>query len=254
MTKPLTKSALVRSDIAKHPGATNNDVAARTGISAAHVASVTSTDLKHGKMARKQISSTISNAPIYAYWIAPDNVPSAPDNVLKEREPKERRSKPRVPAGGLDGILDQFARAVALELAGRIKDQLIEELQAITPATHTRESVRPLLAEIQQRIAAAATPTKARLPKVVVIGLLPAQAGMIQSEFHDVFEFDFWKDGSPSQLKDMVRGAEHVIIFSGKSGHYVEEVLKSAGKPFHRVMGGMTQLRDLITSLYVKEG
>lgn len=253
MPTPPTKTDRIRFDVARHPGATTKDIAQRTGIDPNTVSAITGAEAKAGRMRREVASSTISNVKVYAYWSALGNVSKPLENVSKP-SPRPAAKPHSKPAAGLDALLDQVAGAIALELTSRIRERLADELQQVLPTTApTRDPVR-LLDEITRRIAlnAPAAP-KDRLDTALIVGLLPAQAGMIQSEFHDAFDLKFWQDGPPSQLKDLVRGADHVITFSGKLGHHVEETIKSTGKSFVRIMGGMTQLRDTLTTIYVKE-
>lgn len=255
----MNKTDRIRADVAAHPGTTNKAIAERLDLDASFVAAITGSEFRAGRFTRKRASATISNVAIYAYWPAakhPANVSKPLENVSKPAvmapSPAAPKRKAPLPPLGLDALLDQFASAVALELTERIKGRLVEELQALLPQG---EAVRPLLEEIKARVSAGAAPVGAdKLPAVVIAGLLPQQAGLIQQEFHDAFRLAFWKDESPSQLKDMARRADHVVTFSGKLGHWVEDAIKSVGKEPRRVMGGMTQLRDLLMEIYVKEG
>jgi hypothetical protein len=89
----------------------------------------------------------------------------------------------------------------------------------------------------------------ARAPRVTICGLLPQQAGMISSEFGQHYDLSFWKDESIDRLKSLCKSADHIITFSGKLGHHVENTIKSTNREFKRVMGGMTELRRTLNEL-----
>ena len=88
--------------------------------------------------------------------------------------------------------------------------------------------------------------------KVLIAGLLPQQAGMIQSEFGEVFDLAFWKDESLQALKHRAEAAQVTITFTSKIGHAAENAIKSTNTEYHRCVGGMTSLRDMLTRMYVE--
>lgn len=100
------------------------------------------------------------------------------------------------------------------------------------------------------------TPVKAqpkvRKPKLLVVGLLPAQAGMVSSEFYDAFDLRFVEtNANLQQLRDSARGVDRVLLFTGKVSHSNQEAIRSVGAPIEYVSGGMTSLRDKLTTLFV---
>lgn len=97
-------------------------------------------------------------------------------------------------------------------------------------------------------------PPKARLKKVLVVGLLPQQAGMISAEFGECFDLRFWKDESHQQLKKSAAAAEYCVAFTSKCAHAATEMIKSVGKDLLVVQGGLTELRAHLTDLYLQEG
>lgn len=248
----LNKAQQIRDFIAAHPGTTNRAIIDALGFTPTYVASATTHDFKDGKLERRQTAQTITNAPIYGYWLPgtmPNNVVSPPDNVPV---PPKAAAKPKSSALSIDGIIDQLAGALALQVASRLKDRLVDELQGLVPHASSDDPVRPLLEDIKARVLAA-PPERKRLPVVLIVGLLPAQAGAIQNEFHDVYDLRFWKDESISQLKDLVRGADHVLTFTSKISHTAVGAIEAAGKKAVHVAGGMTSLRDVLTTMYVEQ-
>jgi hypothetical protein len=94
---------------------------------------------------------------------------------------------------------------------------------------------------------------KKHLRSVLIVGLLPAQAGQIQSEFHDCFDLRFWKDESADKLKAASHAADLVITFTSKISHWAEEIIQSTHATLIRSPGGMTRLREILTEIYSKE-
>lgn len=266
----LNKSATVRADLAAHPNSTNKEIAERTGLTAQEVSSITSEMTARGKLQAEKFGRSPLNGKPYTRYRFPDPSDAAAGPIKKpepapvaepakkaaptpvatvERKPAAKPER-QIPAG-LDSMLDQLANAIALELTHRVRERLLDELQVLVPKTRHYDPVRPLLDDIKARIAESDTPAKTQNKKVVIIGLLPQQAGLITREFGDVFELGFWKDGTASQLKDMVRCADHVIAFV-KIDHSVCYTLESVGKAYETT-SGMTRLRERLTELYVNE-
>lgn len=88
--------------------------------------------------------------------------------------------------------------------------------------------------------------------RVLIAGLLPQQAGMIQSEFGEVYDLSFWKDESLRALKSRAESAEVTITFTSKIGHAAENAIKATNTEYRRCVGGMTSLRDMLTRMYVE--
>lgn len=262
------KTATIRADLAAHPNSTNKEIAERTGITVQFVSTVTSAMAASGQLKAERFGRSPSNGQPYTRYRFPDDSPSeakpvpikkpAPPASAKpesapvatiERKPASKPERP-VPAG-LDTMLDQLANAIALELTHRVRDRLLDELQVLVPKARHYDPVRPILDDIKARIAESDTPNKTRHKKVVIIGLLPQQAGLITREFGDVFDVSFWKDGTAGQLKDMVRYADYVIAFT-KIDHATCYTLESVGQSYETI-SGMTRLRERLTELYVNE-
>lgn len=88
-----------------------------------------------------------------------------------------------------------------------------------------------------------------RLPRVTIVGLLPQQAGLISSEFGQAYDLSFWKEEGIDKLKSLAKNSDHIITFSGKLPHLVENTIRSVNRDFKRVMGGMTELRRALNEL-----
>jgi hypothetical protein len=137
-------------------------------------------------------------------------------------------------------------------VVSRVKQHLETQLQAILPpqkADPTPISIEELTARV-----AGTAPCKARAMTVLIAGLLPNQAGIIEKEFGDVFDLRFYMVGENlKQLAAMASNAEQVFTFTSKVSHAVEEVMVGKGHKIHRCSGGMTMLKDQLLKLYMGE-
>lgn len=159
---------------------------------------------------------------------------------------------PPEPAGTLTDFADALAKAIAQHVVSRVKQHLETQLQAILPpqpANPTPISIEELTARVTGTV-----PCKAKAMIVLIAGLLPNQAGIIEKEFGDVFDLRFYMVGENlKQLAAMASHAEHVFTFTSKVSHAVEEVMVGKGHKIHRCSGGMTMLKDQLLKLYMGE-
>lgn len=265
----MTRQEQILDVIGKQPGIDNIAIGNLIDYDPNSVAALTSAMFKKGVVTRTYNKETGRYEYTATQPVSSPVVPPAPVAKAETPEPAVRPVAQPEPVkqsiaehgGSLASVMskfDEFATALARHLVGQVKGKIVEELLAIklphippTTAPHM-----PTLDELKARIAEHATtpvPTPS-LKRVAIIGLLPQQSGMIQNEFHDAFSFAFFKDGPSQQLRDMVRGADHVITFTSKIPHHFESIIKSAGKDVVRNRGGMTELRDRLMKLYVEGG
>lgn len=154
--------------------------------------------------------------------------------------------------GTLADLADALAKAIAQHVVSRVKDQLETQLQAILPpltATPAPISVEELTARVMGTAQA-----KPKNVTVLIAGLLPNQAGIIEQEFGDVFDLRFYTVGENLRhLASMAANVDHVFTFTSKVSHAVEEVMVGKGHKIHRCSGGMTMLKDQLLKLYMGE-
>lgn len=164
----------------------------------------------------------------------------------------EEQAQPAPPEGTLTDFADELARAIAQHVVSRVKQHLETQLQAILPpqkADPTPISIEELTARVS-----GTAPCKAKAETVLIAGLLPSQAGIIDTEFSDVFDLRFYMIGqSLKQLAAMAANVDHVFTFTSKVSHAVEEVMVGKGHKIHRCSGGMTMLKDQLLKLYMGE-
>ena len=164
----------------------------------------------------------------------------------------EELAQPPEPEGTLTDFADALARAIAQHVVSRVKQHLETQLQAILPpqkADPTPISIEELTARVS-----GTAPCKAKAETVLIAGLLPNQAGIIDKEFSDVFDLRFYMIGqSLKQLAAMAANVDHVFTFTSKVSHAVEEIMIGKGHKIHRCSGGMTMLKDQLLKLYMGE-
>lgn len=91
-------------------------------------------------------------------------------------------------------------------------------------------------------------------PKVCIVGLLPAQTQLIETDFREVFDLRFI---DITELRGGKRPAttfanvDAVLVMTKFVNHTAED-LKANAKRLVRVNGGITALKDALTSLYLE--
>ena len=82
--------------------------------------------------------------------------------------------------------------------------------------------------------------------------MLPAQVEVIEREFGDVFNLLYWKEEGSSALKTIARSSE-IVFVTRWCAHSATETLKSVGAKWRFVEGGLSELKNLLTALYVEK-
>lgn len=248
----MTQLQQIEAFVAENPGATSSAVAAHMSIARNRAGAALQYLFKHGRLHRELAGTTITNVQFYGYYPAAakpsENVVKASENVAKPRKaPTPSRTQPNAPSLDLNALVEDLATSLAdtlaQQVAAKLKDRLMAQLATHLPA---------LAAPPPQIHAPIINEPRAQKRKVLIAGLLPQQAGMIQSEFGEVFDLSFWKDESLHALKARAESAEVTITFTSKIGHAAENAIKSTSTEYHRCVGGMTSLRDMLTRMYVE--
>jgi hypothetical protein len=172
----------------------------------------------------------------------PFNTPPLPYEIERER------GEPLPAPTGIEALARTIGASIAAVMVGAMKAEFERQLSGVG------EWAQEVVAKAGVIHKPEAPESRNRLPCVLVAGLLPAQAGMIQNEFGEVLKLRF-ADASASlqQLKDSARGVDAAFTFTGKISHGVEEAIQATGTPLHRVSGGMSSLRDRLTRFVVNE-
>ena len=241
-----------------HPGATTAQVAEMLQHQRASINPMMSQLAKKGRLTRTLLGYTPSNIAFYGYWPAAAQLSNVQESVsnVQEPAPKARkphkastpsRTQPNAATLDLNALVEDLATSLAdtlaQQVAAKLKDRLMAQLATHLPA---------IAAPPPQIHAPIINEPKVSKKRVLIAGLLPQQAGMIQSEFGEVFDLSFWKDESLHALKSRAESAEVTITFTSKIGHAAENAIKTTSTEYHRCVGGMTSLRDMLTRMYVE--
>lgn len=133
-------------------------------------------------------------------------------------------------------LVDALTNAVVAQLHTR----LASRIQELLPTVH--RVIHPPLYD-------AAVPV--RLPKILIVGLLPQQAGMIAQEFGEAYDLRFWKEGNPKELDANTKTADGVYVLITMVSHWMTEKLKGTK---YIPVSGMDNLRTKLTERFVTEG
>lgn len=248
----MTQLQQIEAFVTANPGATSGQVAHSVGLERKNAGAALQYLFKNGRLHRETAGHTITNVPFYAYYPpAPtpsENVARASENVTKRRKaPTPSRTRTSATTLDLNALVEDLATSLAdtlaQQVAAKLKDKLMAQLATTLPA---------LAAPPPQIHAPIINEPKASKKRVLIAGLLPQQAGMIQSEFGEVFDLTFWKDESLQALKHRAEAAQVTITFTSKIGHAAESAIKATSTEYRRCVGGMTSLRDMLTRMYVE--
>ena len=248
--RPGTALWRTLNHILAHPGMTNPELATALDTEAKSMAAATSYLTSRGLVTRKQVHRP-GLPPVYRYFPAAEGAEPAPRAKPKPAPVAPPAApapepKPAPLIQSLDELVDALARGIVARVMSTVRTMLKSELSSFTAETEQL----PLPDGILQF---APEPPRKRLKAVLVVGLLPAQAGAIVTEFRQCFDLRFWKDENLHRLQAMAANADEVAVLIGKVSHKATESLKSMNCKFVPVHGGMTSLRDHLTALYAEE-
>lgn len=247
-----TMTELIHEFICKNPGATNVEIANALSLDATRVAALTGQMCKPtagaGPRLRREEHPTrkaSGNRPIYTHFAT--DVTFA--KRTREREVIQKPVSAKVqPLPQIGNLIDTIGKQIANQIVESVGKHLAVQLALVIPEQPAQQF------DLVQYLKEAIVPVKqeqpvARAPRVTIVGLLPQQAGMISSEFGQFYDLSFWKEEGVDRLKSLCKNADHIITFSGKLGHQVENTIRSTNREFKRVMGGMTELRRVLNEL-----
>jgi hypothetical protein len=157
---------------------------------------------------------------------------------------------------GLDDLVQQLADAFAAKVSAAFVSTMQARLQtdmqkliAAAPRSTTPREAEVIVAHHQGTIHRPEKPApKVQLPTVLIIGLLPHQAGTIQQEYHEVLDLEFLiADDSTHRIAESSKHADHTLVMVDFVNHKVTNALSR----YKIIKGGMTRLRDALTEIYV---
>ena len=140
----------------------------------------------------------------------------------------------------LDAAIQRAATLLADRIVGlaleAIEARLVEHMPAPTviktPEFSALHSTKP--------------PARAEKPHVLVVGLLPQQQSIVQSEYHNTLKLSFAKDSNPKALQGKAEYVDRILIVADFVSHAMTgSIAKHKGKTV-LVRGGMSALRDAL--------
>jgi hypothetical protein len=226
-------------------GATNNEVAAHFNCTAAYAATRTKQLFDTGYATREPAGRTITGAQILRHFAKRTVTPAMPK---KERLKAEKPVGERLEIGGIGEMIQNLSDAIAKQIAASV----VVSLQA--SLTRELASVVPQQAPKQLTLNLGNLPPEPPVtkPRIGVLGLLPAQVDVIEREFGDVFNIHYWKEEGSAILKAIGRTSE-IVFVTRWCAHSATETLKGVGAKWRFVEGGLSELKSLLTALYVEK-
>lgn len=241
----MSFSKEVLAHVRAYPGATSLEVAEWFKVSVTRASGELARQYNNGRFTREPVSKTLTNRPIYAYTESASNVTRTP-TPRKVRNQEAHASV--APSLSMDRIVDTWSEALVEQLADRIvaavKDKLQDKVK--TALQSALPAALPHPPAPKQEV----MPARKR---VLVVGLLPQQAGMIAREFGECLDLDFVEQTKAgSTLRDKVNGQDAVIAMVKFISHDSEQMIQAKHGNLIRCPGGLSHLRDILTEQYVK--
>jgi hypothetical protein len=134
-------------------------------------------------------------------------------------------------------LVDAILGRLVTDLSAKIENLLVEQAG--------RLSGKPARAQIDAPV------PKPQLRKIMIGGLLPEQAELIQREFSDRYKIKFvGTTENPSMWKSNAATAEATFVMAGFVSHHHTEAVNSVHGNIQLVHGGMTTLRTSLTNYF----
>ena len=204
-----------------------------------------------GKRAAAKAARTVAHIDVYEMSRAIDRYSTTPvaaatladeaAQAIDEGKTPASFAPPKLVVSKFQRAIEKFAQDLAQFVVDEVEHEVVQRLTLLIPSIEQG---------VERKLhTTAVAPAKRRLPKVVIVGLLPQQAGVLATEFQELLDLSFWKDESPGKLKDMVKAAVWTLVHTGHVSHQTIELIKSCGKVPVLINGGMSQMRDRLLAL-----
>ena len=232
--------------------ATNAALAAKFGYSTASMATRTKQLFDKGYVTREIVGRTATGSDIYGYkahnGVTPTMNKRERLTTVRQRRDNGKTSQSDDITSMIQNIGNALAKQIVAQVAINLQPLLQRELAQVIPQQPVEIPQLDVKALISTQTA---QPKRERLSTVGIVGLLPQQAGLIATEFGEVFDLRFWNNESNSSLKSMGIACE-VVLCTKWCSHSTTETLASVGANWRKVTGGMNELRTTLTALYVE--
>ena len=234
--------------------ATNTALAAEFGCTPAYMATRTKQLFDKGYVTREIVGRTPTGLDVYGYRVHNKVTPTMNKrerlSTVRERVDNDRTPQPTQPddiATMIQSIGNALAKQIVAQVAINLQPLLQRELAQVIP----QQPVEIPQLDVKALISTQTAPKRERLTKVGIVGLLPQNAGVISTEFHDKFDLKFWDGGSNASLKSLGISCEYVLCTKW-CGHKHVETLKSVGANTRFLPGGMESIRETLINMYVE--
>ena len=239
--------------IRKNDKATNTTLAAEFGCTPAYMATRTKQLFDKGYVTREIVGRTATGCDIYGYK-AHDLVTPTMNKRERLTTVRQRRDNGKTSQSAQSDDITSMIQNIGNALAKQIVAQVVLNLQPLLQRELAQvipqQPVEIPQLDVKALISTQTAPKRERLSTVGIVGLLPQQAGLIATEFGEVFDLRFWNNESNSSLKSMGIACE-VVLCTKWCSHSTTETLASVGANWRKVTGGMNELRTTLTALYV---
>lgn len=234
--------------------ATNTALAAEFGCTTAYMATRTKQLFDKGYVTREIVGRTTTGSDIYGYkahnGVTPTMNKRERLTTVRQRRDNGKTSQ-SAQSDDITSMIQNIGNALAKQIVAQVALNLQPLLQRELAQVIPQQPVEIPQLDVKALISTQTAPKRERLPTVGIVGLLPQQAGLIATEFGEVFDLRFWNNESNSSLKSMGIACE-VVLCTKWCSHSTTETLASVGANWRKVTGGMNELRTTLTALYVE--
>ena len=234
--------------------ATNAALAAEFGCTPAYMATRTKQLFDKGYVTREIVGRTATGIDIYGYkahnGVTPTMNKRERLTTVRQRRDNGKTSQ-SAQSDDITSMIQNIGNALAKQIVAQVALNLQPLLQRELAQVIPQQPVEIPQLDVKALISTQTAPKRERLPTVGIVGLLPQQAGLIATEFGEVFDLRFWNNESNSSLKSMGIACE-VVLCTKWCSHSTTETLASVGANWRKVTGGMNELRTTLTALYVE--
>lgn len=249
----MTRDELLAA-IRKNGKATNAALAAELGTTPSDMATRTKQLFNKGYVTREIVGRTPTGLDIYGYkahnGVTPTMNKRERLTTVRERRDNGKTSQP-TQSDDITSMIQNIGNALAKQIVAQVALNLQPLLQRELAQVIPQQPVETPQLDVKALISTQTAPKRERLHTVGIVGLLPQQAGLIATEFGEVFDLRFWNNESNSSLKSMGIACE-VVLCTKWCSHSTTETLASVGANWRKVTGGMNELRTTLTALYVE--
>ena len=234
--------------------ATNAALAAKFGCTTASMATRTKQLFDKGYVTREIVGRTATGSDIYRYkahnGVTPTMNKRERLTTVRQRRDNGKTSQ-SAQSDDITSMIQNIGNALAKQIVAQVALNLQPLLQRELAQVIPQQPVEIPQLDVKALISTQTAPKRERLSTVGIVGLLPQQAGLIATEFGEVFDLRFWNNESNSSLKSMGIACE-VVLCTKWCSHSTTETLASVGANWRKVTGGMNELRTTLTALYVE--